>query len=115
MAASLTAVPCFSLDEVCAEQEEDEVVQQVKADILNRTGPPSGSVYYNIRRQLVVVDNVLYRSVKIPPGETVLVPVIPASLEEQVVKAAHQVSGHTGWEATWRLLRSCCHFPGMAQ
>lgn len=36
-------------------------------------------------------------------------------MKEQVVGAAHQGTGHVGWESMWRLLRTQCHFPGMGQ
>ena len=80
----------------------------------DRGEPIERDEFKRIRSQLVVNDNVLMRSVKLPPNEVVTVPVIPCCLEEKLMRRAHSVCGHGSWEATWRLLGAECFFPDMA-
>ena len=115
VAASLAIMPSLSMAEILAGQEDDGALQAVKAVVIAGDDLPPDSGFRNIRGQLQVQDGVLQRSVKLPPNDVKCVPVLPAALEERAVRAAHQVSGHSGWEATWQLLRSQCHFLGMGQ
>eukprot|EP00117_Sycon_ciliatum_P015220 scpid31464/ scgid0234/ Protein NYNRIN; NYN domain and retroviral integrase catalytic domain-containing protein; Pol-like protein len=115
VAASLAIMPSLSMAEILAGQEDDGALQAVKAAVIAGDDLPPDSGFRNIRGQLQVQDGVLQRSVKLPPNDVKCVPVLPAALEERAVRAAHQVSGHSGWEATWQLLRSQCHFLGMGQ
>ena len=41
-------------------------------------------------------------------------PVVPEQLVADVVRRAHNVSGHGSWETMYRMIRSRCYFPGIA-
>ena len=85
------------------------VVQSIVAGV-----PITVPEYVKVREQLILDQGVLYRNVKVPPNDIHHVPVIPAALEEQIVRRAHEITGHANWEAVWKFLREQCFFPCMS-
>ena len=101
-------------DEVREAQLACPVIREVVKD-LEAGQPVSAGDYKNVQRQLVMADDgVLMRCVKLPIDGEVFVPVIPLSLQDRVVAAAHETSGHSSWETSYRMLRSRGYFPGIA-
>ena len=66
------------------------------------------AAFKKIRSQLVVEDGVLKRSIKLPLGEIVNVPVIAKSLESSVLTHSHTRTCHGCWEIMYRFLRERC-------
>ncbi|XP_065198688.1 uncharacterized protein LOC135830349 [Sycon ciliatum] len=94
-----------------AQRTDDEIqtlTSQLQQDI------PVLDRFSAVRAQLVIVDGVLVRNVKLPLEGTVQVPVVPQPLVADVVRCAHEVSGHGCWETMYRMIRSRCYFPGIA-
>ncbi|XP_065190714.1 uncharacterized protein LOC135821644 [Sycon ciliatum] len=108
-----SALGPVSLQEIASEQESDAAITAV---IAAKTAEQEvvAAGYKKIQNQLCVADGVLMRSFKVPTGEEEVVPVVPESLEERVLRAAHLQTGHAGWEGTWRFLQCRCFFPSMA-
>ena len=114
-AAVAPAVPCLSQEEVQTAQAADEMLCTVKRCLENGRDLPSDCELQSVKTQLCIVDGVVSRSIKLVPNEVKVVPVIPAgALQDQVVSAAHQVTGHAGWDVSWKMLRTHCFFPGMS-
>ena len=65
------------------------VVQSIVAGV-----PITVPEYVKVREQLILDQGVLYRNVKVPPNDIHRVPVISAALEEQIVRRAHEITGH---------------------
>ena len=110
-----THVNLFRLEDIATQQSNDpaisEVVEALEAD-KNWEIP----AFKKVRTQLSVVDGLLQRSVKLPPHDVQSVPVIPSSMEENVIIcAAHLQTGHASWEATCHFLTNRCHFPSMSR
>ena len=51
-----------------------------------------------VRDQLILQNDVLIRSVKLPLDGTVVVPVVPDTLRGDVLQSAHVNSGRGSWE-----------------
>ncbi|XP_065195812.1 uncharacterized protein LOC135827211 [Sycon ciliatum] len=111
--AAVVTVSPFSLDRVCAAQNADPKIVATRQQVIDGD-PVTDPALVKVKSQLVVHDGMLCRSVKLPPNDAVVIPVIPSSLEPDVVRAAHVNCGHASWEGTWRFLRSKCYFPNMA-
>ncbi|XP_065195764.1 uncharacterized protein LOC135827166 [Sycon ciliatum] len=111
--AAVVTVGPFSLDRVSAAQNADPRIVSTRQQVINGD-PVTDPAFVKVKSQLVVHDGMLCRSVKLPPNDAVVIPVIPSSLESNVVCAAHVNCGHASWEGTWRFLRSKCYFPNMA-
>ena len=90
-------------------QQEDETMQQAMAGLLKDDGRMPDE-YRHVQSQLQVADGILMRSVKVPPNEMVVVPVIPGKLEMAVMKMTRAMTGHAGYECMYRMLRSRCYF-----
>ena len=96
---------------IAAQRTDDEIqtlITQLQQDlpVLNR--------FSTVRKQLVIDNGLLVRSVKLPLDRTVQVPVVPEQLVADVVRRAHDISGHGSWETMYRMIRSRCYFPGIA-
>lgn len=66
-------------------------------------------------RRLVMKEGVLYRRVKLNPGDLVDQLVLPAELKAQVLYSAHEEMGHQGVEKTASIIRTRFYWPGMHQ
>ena len=110
--AAVVTVGPFSLDRVSAAQNADPRIVSTRQQVIDGD-PVTDPVFVKMKSQLVVHDGMLFRSVKLPPNDAVVIPVIPSSLESDVVHAAHVNCGHACVEGTWRFLRSKCYFPNM--
>ena len=78
-------------------------------------GDPLPGSFSRIKSQVVVDDGLLCRSVKLPVDGEVVVPVIPATLEQQALRGVHETPGNCTWSSMHDLLRAECFFPGMAK
>ena len=96
-------------ERIVKEQRVDGDIQTVISQV--QQGLPVSGHYSAVRAQLVVSEGVLCRSLKLPLEGVVQVPIVPGPLVADVVRCAHEVSGHGGWEAMYRLLRSRCYYP----
>ncbi|XP_065189499.1 uncharacterized protein LOC135820118 [Sycon ciliatum] len=103
-----------SLDKIAAEQQRDELICATISDLVAGK-PVSVAAFKRVQHQLVVVEGVLYRSVKDPIDGEVAVPVLPMSLREEVLSSAHSATAHGNWEAMWRSIRRRCYFPKLAE
>lgn len=112
--ANSDAVSPLSLPEIYAAQQEDEVIMSAIQQKLNGDSV-TDELFQRVKTQLVVVDNILMRSIKLPLGDIRQVPVIPAAMVARVLRSAHLQTGHAGWERTWRYLQQQCYFAGMAE
>ncbi|XP_065191877.1 uncharacterized protein K02A2.6-like [Sycon ciliatum] len=72
------------------------------------------AAFKKIRSKLVVEDGVLKRSIKLPLGEIVNVPVIAKSLESSVLTHSHTLTGHGCRETMYRFLRERCFVADLA-
>ena len=98
---------------LCNQQALDaDIVEVIRC--MNESLPITVAEYQKIRSQLLVIDGVLMRSIKLPISEVVQVPVLPLSLEQKVLVNAHKMTGHGSWEVTWKFLRARCYFVNMA-
>ena len=109
----LTVIGPVSVDRVREAQRSCPVVSSVIRQ-LNSDAGVTVSEFKKVRDQLVMGDELLCRNVKLPLEGTVSVPVIPKSLEDDVLHAAHVNSGHASWETMYRMLRCRCYFPHLA-
>ena len=107
-----TVVHAVLLDEIAKSQKLDVDISRTVNSV--SCGGDIANVYKSVKHQLVLSYGVLYRSVKLPPNDVCIVPVVPKVLQSRVVCRAHAIPGHGNWEVTWRLLRSSCFFPNMA-
>ena len=104
---TVRALPPLAMGDIATAQVADEEISSFKAQLLSGEPIPNSS-YSRVRTQLVIEDDVLFRSVKSPLNDVELVPALPQSLTADALAVAHTVSGHAGWESMWRLLRSQC-------
>ena len=111
--AAVVTVGPFLLDRVSAVQNADPRIASTRQQVIDGD-PVTDPAFFKVKSQLVVHDGMPCRSVKLPPNDAVVIPVIPSSLESDVICAAHVNCGHASWEGTWRFLRSKCYFPNMA-
>ena len=77
----LTVIGPISLDRVHTAQQACPTVSKAYQEVKSGT-IPSAADYKKVRDQLMVQDDILCRSVKLPLEGTVVVPVIPESMEE---------------------------------
>ena len=96
---------------IVKEQSADDQIQAAVTQL--EAGEAVTGLYAPVASQLAVDGGVLVRSVKLPVEGLVRVPVVPQPLTAEIVSRAHQVSGHAGWEAMYRMIRSRCFFPGI--
>ena len=89
-------------------------MQKAKEHLLTGEGLPKDHCLYCIKNQLCVVEDVVYRSIKLVPNDVAKAPVIPESLQDEAVAAVHLRTGHAGWDTMWQVLREECFFTGMA-
>eukprot|EP00117_Sycon_ciliatum_P044643 scpid61666/ scgid32174/ len=108
----LTIPGPVATERIIKEQRVDGDIQTVISQV--QQGLPVSGRYSAVRSQLVVSDGVLCRSLNLPLEGVFQVPIVPEPLVADVVRCAHEVSGHRGWEARYRLLCSRCYFPGIA-
>ena len=106
-------VSALLLSEIADAQKRDDDIVRTVNNIVSGSDSVA-DIYKSVRHQLVVEDGVLCRSVKFPPNDTSVVPVVPQPLQRRVVCRAHAVSGHGNWEVAWKLVRSACYFANMA-
>jgi len=88
------------------------LAMQQKTSMTSKQLIKSGSMVQKLgqkRKQLKLVDNMLYRSLHIN-GEIVEVVVLPQSLVPLVLKQVHDHAGHQGVERTLKLARSRCYW-----
>ena len=112
-ASSLAVVGPVSVDQICEAQLQCPVVVSVMND-LKEGCPVAAEQFKKVRTQLMMVDGMLYRSVKLPVHGVVTVPVIPVSLQADVLRAAHVNAGHSSWDSMYEMIRSRCYFPNVA-
>ena len=112
-ASSLAVVGPVSLDQICEAQPQCPVVVSVMND-LKEGRPVAAEQFKKVGTQLVMIDGMLYRSVKLPVHGVVTVPVIPVSLQADVLRAAHVNAGHGSWDSMYEMIRSRCYFPNVA-
>ena len=78
---------------------------------------PSLKRYVQLWHQLSVIDGVICRTYcPSPPSSSVTVPVIPPSLQQQVLHQMHDIpsAGHQGYLKTLSRLKEEAYWPGMA-
>ena len=109
----LTVIGPVSVDRVREAQRSCPVVSNVIKQLESDTAV-TVSEFKKVRDQLVMEGDLLCRNVKLPLEGTVFVPVIPETLTEDVLLAAHVNSGHASWETMYRMLRCRCYFPHLA-
>ena len=101
------------MDEIAKHQAEDADIKKIlQCKSAGKTNPVSA--FKKIYSQLVVVNGMLMRSIKLPPGDLIEVPVVPSALESKAIEHAHVFTGHGCWETTYRFLRSHCYIVDMA-
>ena len=114
VSAVSTVVPGpLKLSEIRTGQSTDPVLARTLKQLQDGQEVTAKSLQ-RVRTQLRLSGGLLLRSVKVPPDETLEVPVLPPGLEDEAMEAAHLRTGHGSWESTHRLLRSQCYFPDMA-
>ena len=107
------AIAPVSLDEIAAAQKLDDAIQATTKAVESGS-PVAGAEFKKIQRQLCVVDGMLMRSIKLSSGTDEIVPVVAKKLETKILRSAHLLTGHAGWEGMWRFVQGRCYFPGMA-
>ena len=112
-AAPLTMPGSVTREEIKTAQEEEEQIAQTIAELQDGR-EVTVEKYKKFRTQLTILGGVLMRSIKVPPSDVKVVPVIPEALEHRLLAAAHSVTGHGGWQATWQYLRMSCFMLDMA-
>ena len=102
-----------SLEQIARAQEDCpdivETIRELQCDL-----PVTSTAFKMVRDQLILQNDVLMRSVKLPLDGTVVTPVVPDTLRSDVLQSAHVNSGHGNWETMYNILRRRCYFPGMA-
>ena len=111
---SLSVVGPVTREQIEAGQKDDTEIQRCSSWIASGSVDSLPGPYKKAQSQLLVDDGLLCRSVKLPLEGSVVVPVIPASLQHDVVSSAHINCAHGGWETMYHMLRSRCFFPNMA-
>ena len=94
-------------------QIEDEQMVQTIAELQDGR-EVMAEKYKKFRTQLTILGGVLMRSIKVPPSDVKVVPVIPEALEHCLLAAAHSATGHGRWQAIWQYLRMSCFMLDMA-
>ena len=112
-AMALTVIGPVTLEQVSVAQQQCADVRQAIAQV-EKGEPVTVECYKKIGGQLLVDKGMLYRSVKLPVEGGVAVPVIPESLQGQLVSAVHTNSGHANWQTMHDMLRAECYFPSMS-
>ena len=110
-ARPVTGAP--TLEQIKIAQKADPEICAAVESLLK--GDPLPGSFSRMKSQLVVDDGLLCRSVKLPVDGEVVVPVIPATLEQQALRGVHETAGHCTWSSMHDLLRAECYFPGMAK
>ena len=103
----------LTLEQIKVAQKADPEICAAVESLLK--GDPLPWSFSRMKSQLVVDDGLLCRSVKLPVDGEVVVPVIPATLEQQALRGVHETAGHCTWSSMHDLLRAECYFPGMAK
>lgn len=113
---SLPSLSCafISLEQVISAQQDDTVIQSIVTE-LSSGKPVSADLYKKVQNQLVLVDGLVYRSIRDPIDGEVSVPLLPESLWRAAVSYVHANTAHGSWETMWRSLRRRCYFPNMAE
>ena len=111
-AACLSVVGPVTLEQIGREQKACAEISNAIAQ-LEAGNSVTSPQFQKVTRQLSVENGVLYRNVKLPIEGEVSVPVIPESLQEEVVSAVHLNTGHASWQTMFDVLRSKCYFPLM--
>jgi len=107
-------------------QEQDSIVKRVRQALLNSPLPPKMPLwqqpplrrYRQLWSQLAMVDNVLCRQYRPgPTHDTIVVPIIPASLQKEALQRNHDAPsyGHQGTEKTLERLRQEAYWVNMAR
>ena len=109
----LTVIGPVSVDRVREAQRSCPAVSNVIKQLESDTAV-TVSEFKKVCDQLVMEGDLLCRNVKLPLEGTVFVPVIPETLTEDFLLAAHVNSGHASWETMYRILRCRCYFPHLA-
>ena len=89
------------------------MIQQV-VEALEGNGEIAARSFHKVKSQLVVHNGMLQRRVKLSPNDVWVVPVIPSAMEERVLLAAHEQTGHASWETTLRFLDGRRYIPSMS-
>ena len=103
---------------VCIEIDGDIVKDKAwlrPADDNRHINDPLPGSFLRMKSQLVVDECLLCRSAKLPVDGEVVVPVIPATLEQQALCGVHETAGHCTSSSMHDLLPAECYFPGMAK
>ena len=82
--------------------------------VLQDGQPVSAESFKKVRMQLMMMDGMLYRFVKLPIHEVVTVPVNQDILQTDALRAAHVNSDHGAWDVRYDMTRSRCYFPNIA-
>ena len=104
-----TPISSATLDEIRHATSQDENLQQLKATILRgwpdtrRDVQPSCSPYFNMRDELSVEDNIIYR------GQQQCL--VPLSMRKDILNRLHQP--HDGIEGCRRRARDCVYWPAI--
>ena len=105
----------FEADDICAEQKKD-INLSLLTKILTGKLPISSiiskdiAVLYSKRASLKVDEGVVYKKLN---NET-LVPIIPISLRQSLISAAHVTLGHVGSTKLTEFLRDIGYWPNMS-
>ena len=113
-ATALTVSGPVTLEQIAVAQRRCANICQAK-DQLAEGKPVTVDCFKKVNGQLLLEEGVLYRSVKLPVDGEVAVPVIPESLQGQLVSAVHTNSGHANWQTMHSMLRAECYFPSMSK
>ena len=115
--------PSFPRETMKVAQEKDKVLSTVRGWLVSGEKPNSASrlssdlyTYYNSLDRLSLQDGVICRSwEKVTIEQPTLLVCVPESLQEQVIKASHNIpaSGHLAVVKTLSRIRSRFYFPRM--
>lgn len=105
-------------------QIEDPVLQTVREWVLGDSRPPFAQLrgmppelrhYWKEFPRLIILDSILCRRVRPPPGDPVYQVVVPNQLQKEVFQMlhGHSLSGHFGSKRTIHNAVSRCYWPHM--
>lgn len=107
-------------------QTADPHLQIIRNWVLTDSRPPFAHIktdspvmrhYWREFPKLTVVDDLLCRKVRPPPGDTILQTVVPSSLQKEVFQTlhGHSLSGHFSAQNTLQSAQMRCFWPHMSR
>ena len=117
--------PELTTDRIRKEQQKDAVLQQVTKHLTSRNGTSKPNWkqfplkrYLHLLKQLHMIEGVLCRRfVPGPLEEVITVPVMPTSLQLEILRSCHDIisAGHQGTGKTLDRLKRVAYWVGMAK